>query len=107
MGPGPAPEKWLLRFGVVGLLIAAPGVAVGYFEGFQDGMEAGDFAWVMIFLGSLLMGITAWVGLLRRLDPEPRRERRRRTVIRRSRQAPLAAAELTHGPPRSSRALHG
>ncbi|MEU9210428.1 hypothetical protein AB0D27_21335 [Streptomyces sp. NPDC048415] len=96
VGPGTAPEKWLLRVGVVGLLIASPGAAVGYFEGFQDGTEAGDFAWVMIFFGGLLMGVTAWVGLLRRLDPEWRRERRRRTAVRRSRQAPLAAAELTH-----------
>jgi hypothetical protein len=96
MGPGTAPEKWLLRVGVVGLLIAAPGVAVGYFEGFQDGTEAGDFAWVMMFFGGLLMGVTACVGLLCRLDPEWRRERRRRTAVRRSRQAPLAAAEFTH-----------
>ncbi|MGW6155674.1 hypothetical protein ACWFRM_21395 [Streptomyces sp. NPDC055144] len=97
VGPGTAPEKWLLRVGVVGLLIAAPGAAVGYFEGFRDGTEAGDFAWVMMFFGGLLMGVTAWVGVVRRLDPESRRERRRRTAVRRSRQAPLAAAELTHG----------
>ncbi|MFF3577852.1 hypothetical protein [Streptomyces mirabilis] len=96
MGPGNAPEKWLLRVGVAGLLIAAPGAAVGYFEGFQDGTEAGDFAWVMMFFGGLLMGVTAWVGVLRGLDPESRRERRRRTAVRRSRQAPLAAAELTY-----------
>ncbi|MEU9954884.1 hypothetical protein [Streptomyces sp. NPDC050982] len=44
VGPGTAPEKWLLRVCVVGLLIAAPGAAVGYFEGFQDGTEAGGFA---------------------------------------------------------------
>ncbi|MFF1400938.1 hypothetical protein ACFVZD_45370 [Streptomyces sp. NPDC058287] len=96
MGPGTAPEKWLLRVGVVGLFIAAPGVAVGYFEGFQDGTEAGAFAWVMMFFGGLLTSVTAWVGLIRRLDPGARRERRRRTAAGRSRQAPLAAAELTH-----------
>ncbi|MET7308728.1 hypothetical protein ACWD7C_42240 [Streptomyces sp. NPDC005134] len=45
MGPGTAPEKYLLCVGVAGLLIAAPGAAVGYFEGFQDGTEVGDFAW--------------------------------------------------------------
>ncbi|MEU5341933.1 hypothetical protein AB0H18_14030 [Streptomyces sp. NPDC020766] len=86
----------MLRVGVVGLLLAAPGVAVGYFEGFQDGTEAGDFAWVMTFLGGLLVGVTTLVGVGRRLDPESRRERHRRTAFRRSRQAPLAAAELTH-----------
>ncbi|TRO64977.1 hypothetical protein [Streptomyces sp. IB201691-2A2] len=95
VGPGTAPEKWLLRVGVVGLLIAAPGVAVGYFEGFQDGTEAGGFAWVMTFLGGLLMGVTALAGVVRRLDPESRRERRRRTAARGSRQMPLTAAELT------------
>lgn len=95
VGPGAAPEKWLLRVGVVGLFIAAPGVAVGYFEGFRDGTEAGGFAWVMTFLGSVLMGATALAGVVRRLDPESRRERRRRTAVRRSRQAPLTAAELT------------
>ncbi|MFG2350434.1 hypothetical protein [Streptomyces phaeochromogenes] len=95
VGPGAAPEKWLLRVGVLGLLIAAPGAAVGYFEGFQDGTEAGGFAWVMTFLGGLLMGVTALAGVVRRLDPESRRERRRRTAARRSRQAPLTAAELT------------
>ncbi|MGD1222042.1 hypothetical protein AB9Q10_26880 [Streptomyces krungchingensis] len=95
VGPGTAPEKWLLRVGVLGLLIAAPGAAVGYFEGFDDGTEAGAFAWVMIFIGGLLVGVTAWVGVLCRLDPESRRERRRRTAVRRSLQAPLAAAELT------------
>ena len=96
VGPGSAPEKWLLRVGVVGLLIAAPGAAVGYFEGFQDGTEAGGFAWVMTFLGGLLMGVAALVGVVRWLDPESRRERRRRTAIRRSRQAPLAASEFTY-----------
>ncbi|MEU1199749.1 hypothetical protein ABZ446_26475 [Streptomyces sp. NPDC005813] len=95
VGPGTAPEKWLLRVGVLGLLLAAPGAAVGYFEGFDDGTEAGGFAWFMIFFGGLLMGVTAWVGVLRRLDPESRRERRRRTAVRRSREEPLAAAELT------------
>ncbi|MEV0222023.1 hypothetical protein [Streptomyces sp. NPDC050704] len=96
VGPGTAPEKWLLRVGVAGLLIGALGAAVGCFEGFQEGTAAGDFAWVMIFFGGLLTGVTAWAGLVRGLDPESRRERRRRTAVRRSRQAPLAAAELTH-----------
>ncbi|MEU9954885.1 hypothetical protein [Streptomyces sp. NPDC050982] len=49
----------------------------------------------MTFLGGLLMGVTALAGVVRRLDPESRRERRRRTAARRSRQAPLTAAELT------------
>ncbi|MGW1027630.1 hypothetical protein ACWD4J_28690 [Streptomyces sp. NPDC002577] len=96
VGPGAALEKWLLRIGVVGLFFAAPGVAVGYFEGFQEETEAGAFAWVMVFFGGLLMGITAWVGLLRRLDPESRRERRRRMAVRRTRQAPLPAPDLTY-----------
>ncbi|MFE7933975.1 hypothetical protein ACFU6S_35705 [Streptomyces sp. NPDC057456] len=96
VGPGAAPEKWLWRVGFVGLLLAAPGVAVGYFEGFDDGTDAGAFAWIMTFFGCLLMGVTAWVGLIRRLDPESRRESRRRIAVRRSRQVPLTAAELTH-----------
>ncbi|MFF4562228.1 hypothetical protein [Streptomyces sp. NPDC001435] len=96
VGPGAAPEKWLLRVGFVGLLMAAPGVAVGYFEGFQDDTEAGAFAWLMMFFGGLLIGVTAWVGAIRRLEPESRRERRRRTAARRSRQVPLPAAELAY-----------
>ncbi|GGT69336.1 hypothetical protein GCM10010226_54030 [Streptomyces phaeofaciens] len=69
---------------------------MGCFEGFDDGTEAGAFAWVMTFFGGLLMGTAAWIGLIRRLDPGSRRERRRRIAVRRSRQAPLAAVELTH-----------
>lgn len=96
MGHGAAPEKWLWRVGFVGLLIGLPGVAVGYFEGFDDGTDAGAFAWIMTFFGCLLVGVTAWVGVIRRLDPESRRERRRRTAAKRSRQAPLAASGLTY-----------
>ncbi|MEV5488100.1 hypothetical protein AB0L47_08835 [Streptomyces bobili] len=96
VGPGAAPEKWLLRVGFVGLLIGVPGVAVGYFEGFDDGTDAGAFAWIMTFFGCLLVGVTAWVAVLRRLDPESRRERRRGIAARCSRQAPLAASDLTY-----------
>ncbi|MFJ5268979.1 hypothetical protein [Streptomyces sp. NPDC088358] len=88
--------KWLLRVGVVGLLIAVPGVALGCFEGFGDGTEAGALAWIMLSFGGLLMGVAAWIGLVRRLDLGSRRERRRRTAVRRAREAPLPAAELTH-----------
>ncbi|MFD7878442.1 hypothetical protein ACFV5G_30845 [Streptomyces sp. NPDC059766] len=96
VGPGAAPEKWLWRVGFVGLLVGAPGVAVGYFVGFDDGTDAGAFAWIMTFFGCLLVGVTAWVGVFRRLDPESRRERQRRTAAGGSRQAPLAAADLTY-----------
>ncbi|MFH0178445.1 hypothetical protein [Streptomyces cacaoi] len=96
MGPGAAPEKWLWRVGFVGLLIGAPGVAVGCFEGFDDGTDAGAFAWIMTFFGGLLVGVTAWVGLIRWLDPESRKERRRGIAVRHSRQAPLAASDLTY-----------
>ncbi|MFH8462497.1 hypothetical protein [Streptomyces sp. NPDC017991] len=96
VGPGRGPEKWLLRVGVVGLFIATPGVAVGYFEGFEDGTEAGAFALVMMSIGGLLTGLTALAGLARRLDPESRRERRRRTAVLASRRAPLATADLTY-----------
>ncbi|MFF3875482.1 hypothetical protein [Streptomyces sp. NPDC001978] len=37
MGPRTGPGTWRLRFAFLGLLIAAPGVVVGSFEGFQDG----------------------------------------------------------------------
>ncbi|MEU9432893.1 hypothetical protein [Streptomyces sp. NPDC048252] len=96
VGPGAAPEKWLWRVGFVGLVIGIPGVAVGYFEGFDDDTAAGAFAWIMTFFGCLLVGVTAWVGVLCRLDPESRRERHRGTAARGSRQAPLAASDLTY-----------
>ncbi|MFE9598841.1 hypothetical protein [Streptomyces hokutonensis] len=95
-GPGTAPEKWLLRIGFVGLLLAAPGVAVGCFEGFQDDTEAGAFAWVMTFLGGLVTVLTAWFGAMLRLAPGPRRKRRRRAAAERSRQAPLPAVALSY-----------
>ncbi|MEV0743288.1 hypothetical protein AB0I51_46940 [Streptomyces sp. NPDC050549] len=96
LGPGAAPEKWLLRIGFVGLLLAAPGVAVGCFNGFQDDTEASAFAWVMTFLGGLVTVLTAWAGAMFRLAPEPRRKRRRRAAALRSRQAPLPAGELSY-----------
>ncbi|MEW2567243.1 hypothetical protein [Streptomyces sp. NPDC047070] len=96
VGPGRAPEKWLLRVGLVGLFIATPGVAVGYFEGFDDGTEAGAFAWFTMFIGGLLVGAAAYGGLLLSLNPQSRKERRRRTVVLRSLQAPLATADLTY-----------
>jgi hypothetical protein len=96
VGPGAAPQKWLLGVGFVGLLMVAPGVAVGCFEGFQDDTEAGAFAWLMMFFGGLLVVVTAWIGAMLRLGPEARRKERRRTALRQSRQAPLPAAELTY-----------
>ncbi|MEV6194605.1 hypothetical protein AB0M19_19695 [Streptomyces sp. NPDC051920] len=84
-----------MGLGLLGLFIATPGVAVGWFEGLQDDTAAGAFAWLTMSCGGLLMGIAAWAGLLRRFGPEPRMQRRRRAAVQHSGQRPLAAAELT------------
>ncbi|MEU4087843.1 hypothetical protein [Streptomyces aureus] len=94
-GPGAGPGTWLLGMALLGLLMVTPGVAVGYFEGFQDDTEAGAFAWLMMVFGGLLTASAGLAALVRRVAPRQKQLRRRRAAELRSLQAPLAATELT------------